>query len=96
MRPLKLSLNLMLPLLFFFIAWLPPCSVGRVNNGLVRVRCELPDNIPNASYRLRRNNMMLRVTCNVGFQLQGYRLISCMRGKWAEEKPVCASMSRIF
>uniref|UniRef100_A0A1A9UGR5 Sushi domain-containing protein n=1 Tax=Glossina austeni TaxID=7395 RepID=A0A1A9UGR5_GLOAU len=55
-----------------------------------RVRCEKPDMIPNGSYRLRRNNMVMRITCNVGYQLQGYRLISCVRGKWSEEKPVCA------
>lgn len=82
-------------LVIFLLVWQPflkPVAAGfRTDSGIPRVRCEQPDAIPNGSYRIRRNSMFLRVSCNLGFQLQGYRLISCVRGKWAEEKPVCAS-----
>uniref|UniRef100_A0A1A9WXT4 Sushi domain-containing protein n=1 Tax=Glossina brevipalpis TaxID=37001 RepID=A0A1A9WXT4_9MUSC len=87
MTPAKIwrtHLTLLMQIFFSFL------SIENGNASPPRVRCEKPDMIPNGSYRLRRNNMVMRITCNVGYQLQGYRLISCVRGKWSEEKPVCA------
>lgn len=80
-------------LVIFLLGWHPFYGAGfrTDSGGNPRVRCEQPDAIPNGSYRIRRNSMLMRVSCNVGFQLQGYRIISCVRGKWAEDKPVCAS-----
>ena len=59
-----------------------------------RIRCEKPDEIPNATIRLRRFNV-LRINCKRGFSLEGSSYVACEHGKWKSEKAVCYSRCQV-
>ncbi|XP_037928493.1 MAM and LDL-receptor class A domain-containing protein 1-like [Teleopsis dalmanni] len=65
------------------------CSLA-VRNSNHRVDCNPPDAIPNGTFKMRRNNMLMRINCNTGYWLNGNRIIDCKNGKWYGEKSVCA------
>ncbi|XP_073822081.1 uncharacterized protein [Musca autumnalis] len=67
------------------ILCLPSGSEGAQKS---RLPCERPGELPNGSFRIKRNFM--RVFCNSGYTLQGLKTIGCVHGKWDGEKPVCA------
>lgn len=50
--------------------------------------------IENARIRLRSRGRIAKITCSLGFTLEGLRSITCQSGRWEDETPLCISNPR--